>query len=311
VHPGVREVLGCVLNRRGDTGSREMGSDTLEMTAVAAGDVAALVRTMGYEVMPLRGAEDSVVRHVPLEVPLTVTTTHARGVAVTVDLTVRLRQRGYDVAPHLAARLFSDADELALTVARLRAEGVERAFVIGGDAPVASGPYPDALTLLRAMDVIGHPFSDVGIAGYPEGHGTIGPVVLEQAVRDKSPHATRIVTQMCFSARTTAGWAEALVESGIRLPVHVGLPGPVNRQKLIRISASLGLGASARFLSKQQGLWRFLLPGVYRPTRLVRDLSRAARSAPRSRIAGLHVFTFNELAGTELWRRRLLERIER
>ena len=127
-------------------------------------------------------------------------------------------------------------------------------------------------------------------------------------MRDKAQHATRIITQICFSARTTVGWAQTLAESGIGLPVHVGLPGPVNRQKLIRISASLGLGPSARFLSKQQGLWRFLLPGGYRPNRLVRDLARAAQPAPRARIAGLHVFTFNEFEATELWRQHLLER---
>jgi methylenetetrahydrofolate reductase (NADPH) len=77
----------------------------------------------------------------------------------------------------------------------------------------------------------------------------------------------------------------------------------VNRQKLVRISARLGLGQSARFLRRQHHLlWRLVLPGGYRPTRLANQLGAAATN----NIRGLHIFTFNELRGTEQWRRRLL-----
>jgi methylenetetrahydrofolate reductase (NADPH) len=79
----------------------------------------------------------------------------------------------------------------------------------------------------------------------------------------------------------------------------------VSRQKLVRITAGLGLGQSARFLQKQRGLlWRFLVPGGYHPTRLVKRLGLAATTG--NNIRGLHVFTFNELARTETWRREQL-----
>jgi methylenetetrahydrofolate reductase (NADPH) len=81
----------------------------------------------------------------------------------------------------------------------------------------------------------------------------------------------------------------------------------VSRQKLVRISAGLGLGQSARFLRKQHHLlWRLLLPGGYRPTRLAR---RLAAEPTVGNIRGLHIFTFNELHGTELWRRRMLSEL--
>jgi methylenetetrahydrofolate reductase (NADPH) len=84
------------------------------------------------------------------------------------------------------------------------------------------------------------------------------------------------------------------------------MPGPVSRQKLVRISARLGLGQSARFLRKQRGLlWRFLVPGGYHPTRLARRLGSAVIRTSNN-IRGLHIFTFNELARTESWRRELL-----
>jgi len=284
-----------------------MTTDNMSAGADApARAMARLVNAMGYEVMPFKGTEDAVVRHVPTQVPLSVTTTEGKGLGPTVDLAVRLRQRGYDVAPHLAARLFRDDDEVAALASRLKAEGVERVFVIGGDAATPAGKFPDALGLLQSLDRVGHSLRDVGIGGYPEGHGTIAVDIVESALRAKAAHATRVVTQICFSAESTVGWARSLSAVGVDLPVHVGLPGPVNRQKLIRISTSLGLGPSARFLSKQQGWWRFLVPGAYNPSRLVRGLASADEQS--GRLAGLHVFTFNELQRTEEWRCRLMER---
>lgn len=156
------------------------------------------------------------------------------------------------------------------------------------------------------MEVAGHPFEKVGIGGYPEGHAVISQESIDLALKQKSPMATHIVTQMCFAATTTSTWAARVAASGVDLPVYVGMPGPVSRQKLMRISASIGLGASARFLQKQQSLlWRFLLPGGYNPTKLAKQLDTAVPKVD-SNIRGLHIFTFNELAQTESWRRELL-----
>ena len=97
-------------------------------------------------------------------------------------------------------------------------------------------------------------------------------------------------------------------QHGIRLPIRVGLPGVVSRQKLVRISAGLGLGQSARFLLKQQSLfWRFFLPGGYHPGRLTRRLAPHLEQ-PDAHLEGFHFFTFNEVASTEAWRRSLLAR---
>lgn len=205
--------------------------------------------------------------------------------------------------PHLAARQFADEDHVAQVIGRLKAAGVARAFVIGGDGPV-EGPFADAASLLRVMNLIGHSFDDVGIGGYPEGHAGIPADQLAAAMQEKSRYATRIVTHICFDAKATARWAADLRTRGITQPVYVGMPGPVHRTKLMRISASIGLGQSARFLRKQNGLWRFLLPGGYNPSRLARQLGAiSARSAEP--FQGLHIFTFNEIEETEKWRRRL------
>ncbi|MCO1656109.1 methylenetetrahydrofolate reductase [Pseudonocardia humida] len=271
--------------------------------------LARALRNASYEILPFKNTEESVLAHVPKDVALTVTTTEARGLDRTLELTERLSGHGYATAPHLAARLVRDEAHLVDIVARMREAGVDSVFVIGGDAPEAAGEFPDALSLLQRLDAVGHPFRTVGIGGYPEGHGTISDELIEKALRDKAPHATQLVTQLCFDAGTILRWARRVRADGVATPIRVGIPGVVSRQKLVRIAAGLGLGPSARFLAKQQNmLWRFFLPGGYNPKRLVEALAPQLGGADHG-IEGFHVFTFNELEKTEAWRRDRIARL--
>ncbi len=271
--------------------------------------IEAALREASYEILPLRNAEEAVVEHVPRDVPLTITTTEAKGLTPTIELAERLSGHGFDATPHLAARLVRDEAHLTDLVARLRAAGVDSVFVIGGDAVEPAGPFPDALALLEALDAGGHHFRRVGIGGYPEGHGSISAELIERALERKAPHATHIITQLCFHPATTTAWARQVGLRGVDLPIRIGLPGAVTRQKLVRISAGLGLGQSARFLSKQHSMfWRFFLPHGYRPDRLVERLAPALRR-PENNVRGFHLFTFNEVARTEAWRQQWLARL--
>ncbi|NDL56444.1 5,10-methylenetetrahydrofolate reductase [Phytoactinopolyspora sp. XMNu-373] len=261
---------------------------------------------MSYEVMPFESTEHDVLAAVPTSIRLTVTTTQKRGLDATLELTERLLDHGYAVAPHLPARLFIDQAHVRDVVARLREKDVRSVFVIGGDSPTAAGRYADAYSLLQALREADHPFDEVGIGGYPEGHANIPQEAIELALKQKAPMASHLITQMCFDTRTTVSWARRVAEAGIEVPIRVGMPGPVNRQKLVRVSAGLGLGQSARFLRKQQSvLWRFLLPGGYDPTKFAKHLGAEVNRCGTG-IRGLHIFTFNELRRTEAWRQKLL-----
>jgi methylenetetrahydrofolate reductase (NADPH) len=271
--------------------------------------LARALRNASYEVIPLRRTETTVLAHVPRDVPLAVATTHAKGPEPSIELAVRLSGHGYSVTPHLAARQIRDSAHLSDLVARLRDADVNSAFVVGGDAPEPTGRFGDALALLEALDDIGHPFQRIGIAGYPEGHARIETDLLEKALVRKAPYATHLTTQICFDAGATVAWGQHVMREGIALPIKVGLPGAVSRQRLVRISAGLGLGQSARFLLKQQSLfWRFFLPGGYHPGRLARRLAPHL-GQPDAHLDGLHFFTFNEVAKTEAWRQRMIRRI--
>jgi methylenetetrahydrofolate reductase (NADPH) len=97
---------------------------------------------------------------------------------------------------------------------------------------------------------------------------------------------------------------------GVKLPIRVGMPGYVNRQKLVRISAGIGLGESARFLNRQRNwLLKLFMPGGYSPDRLIEGLKPGFADSD-SNVQGLHVYTFNEVERTEAWRREMLERAE-
>jgi methylenetetrahydrofolate reductase (NADPH) len=92
----------------------------------------------------------------------------------------------------------------------------------------------------------------------------------------------------------------------VTLPIYIGLPGPIDAVRLLRLSRRVGLGDSARFL-RRHGSWlgRLVLPRSYRPEQLLQrlapDLARKEND-----IAGLHLYTFNELVQTERWRHRQL-----
>lgn len=267
-----------------------------------------ILANISYEIMPLKGAEEAVLRHVPPEVALTVTATERRGVEATVDLTERLAAHGYRVAPHLAARLIADRRQLAEILARLTAARVDRIFVVGGDAPQPLGEFVDASGLLGAIADLGCSFEMVAVGGYPEGHATIADQALEQSLDDKAPLATHVITQICFDTGLIVDWARRLRGPHPDLEVLVGVPAPVSRQKLLRISSGIGLGQSARFLSKHQSLvWRLLQPGGYRPDRLLRGF-RKELGRPDTNIGGFHLFTFNELERAEAWRQSMLAR---
>lgn len=233
---------------------------------------------------------------------VSITASPGKGMDVTVELAIQLKERGYQAIPHLSARMIKDRAELTGIIKRLNEGGIDHVFIVGGDAE-DPGDYDDAPALIRDIAEVGHPFSTLGITGYPEGHPLISNQKLQQALHDKQPYATYIATQMCFNARTIALWASRIRRDGVTLPIKVGIPGVIDPTKLLTIAARIGVGASARFLAKnRRAVFRLLRPGVYRPTRLVRDLGRYGDGIE---LSGLHIFTFNQVAPTWEWYQRM------
>jgi methylenetetrahydrofolate reductase (NADPH) len=220
-----------------------------------------------------------------------------------------LAGHGYRAVPHLSARLVRDQAQLADIVTRLRGCGIADVFVPAGDADPPAGAFHSALALLDALTELGRPFREVGITGYPQSHPKIEDDVTVQAMWDKRHHATYLVSNLCFDPGTLIQWIARVRRRGVTLPLFVGLAGPVERARLVKMAAKAGVGESARFASRHaEWFLRLGTPGGYSPDRLL-ERTGAALAAPTSAVEGLHIFTFNQLRQTEQWRRGLLDRL--
>jgi methylenetetrahydrofolate reductase (NADPH) len=123
---------------------------------------------------------------------------------------------------------------------------------------------------------------------------------------DKREHATYIVSNLCFDARVLATWIARVRRRQVTLPIHLGVAGPVESTKLLAVATKIGVGESTRFLRTHPSwLTNLIRPGGYAPERLLHRVSNLL-TAPDSTVAGLHVYTFNQLAETERWRQRML-----
>jgi methylenetetrahydrofolate reductase (NADPH) len=250
-----------------------------------------------------------VLESAPRQVTITVTASPARGLEPTLALTERLSAHGYRTVPHLSARLVRDQAHLAEIVARLTAAGVDDVFVPAGDADPPAGCFHSALALLEELTAMGRPFARVGITGYPQSHPKIVDDITVQAMWDKRHHASYIVSNLCFDPATLQKWISRIRQRGITLPLLVGLAGPLDRARLLKMAAVSGVAESARFLTGHaEWFVRLGVPGGYSPDRLL-DRAGTALAEPGAAVEGLHVFTFNQVRQTEQWRSALVERL--
>jgi methylenetetrahydrofolate reductase (NADPH) len=270
--------------------------------------VADLLRASRFEILPLDGIEDEVLAHLPKDAKVTVTASPRKGLEATLDLSERLARAGYPVVPHLSARLVRDRAHLEDVLARLREAGVRELFVPAGDA-TEPGQFQGAADLLAAMGDARTHFERIGITGYPESHHLIPDEETIRAMFAKAEMATDIISQLCFDPDTIDAWIQNVRERGTHLPIWVGMPGCVDYAKLVRITMKIGMGESTRFLRHNRNLLGRVLTRQFRPDRLLRDLTPVVTD-PAANVAGFHLYTFNEVARTERWRRRTLDRLE-
>lgn len=276
-------------------------------TVAAATARLAALRTARFEIIPMKGVDAQLV-HLPSDAPVTVTASPTHGLDATVALATTVAAAGHRVVPHLSARLFADRDHVADVLARLADAGITDLFVPAGDVAEPAGPYAGAADVLPVIRDLGFE-GGIGITGYPESHSFIDDATTITAMAAKAPHATHIVSQICYDPAVTARWVGAVRARGIDLPIHVGVPGVVPFRRLVAVSMRVGLGDSVRFLTKQHGVATRLLTG-YDPGHLVDGLADlvAARAA---RVTGWHLFTFNAVESTVAWWRERVAAAER
>lgn len=265
-----------------------------------------LLRQSRFELMPIRDVEQQTL-FLPQGASVTVMSSPRKNNEATLDVAEYYVKLGFSVVPHLAARQVRSREHLQELVNRLDTSGFKEVFIIGGDAGTPLGPYDSSAALISDMVNMENRPQRIGIAAYPEGHHVISKDALLKALQEKQPFADYMVTQICFDPKAIRAWLLDMHSKGIHLPVYIGIPGVIKRQKLIDISLRVGVGDSVKYLRHNLGLAaRLLTNGMYEPDILVRETAAMAVN-PLLGIEGFHIYTFNQCQTTERWMKKILQ----
>lgn len=216
-----------------------------------------------------------------------------------------VQELGFVAVPHLSARRLTSAGELEAYLDLLATKiDLRRAFVIAGDLPVPSGPYEDALAIVRSGLLEQYGVRELGISGYPEGHPDISGTKLAAAMADKHREAVErgmtpfVMTQFGFDADPVLAWLGEVRASGVDSRVRIGVAGPASIKTLMRFAARCGVGTSAKVMRKY-GLSITQLIGSAGPDPVLADLSVGLTAAHGD--VTLHVYPFGGLVKTAEW----------
>ena len=271
-----------------------------------------LIADARYEVIPMKNVEPQI-EHIPAGASVSVTCSPAKGQQATLDLTARLVDLGHLTVPHISARLTPDVAAVRKLAEFCRSHALSEVFLIAGDAPAPAGAYDGVVAFLRDFLDADHGLTRIGVTAYPDGHALIDTAVVhdalhaKQALLEEAGVAGFASTQMCFDLDVWKAWAVAEREAGFKLPLHIGVPGVIDRAKLFSMGMRLGIGNSMRFVKKNGGvLGRLFKPGGYDPNKLITPLSKQAQEL---NIEGLHLFTFNNVQATVEWQQKMLAKL--
>jgi methylenetetrahydrofolate reductase (NADPH) len=271
-----------------------------------------LVADARYELIPLKNV-DAQIAFVPQGSSVSVTCSPAKGLQATLDLTAKILDQGYTAVPHFSARLTEDAAHVQRLAEFCRSHGITEVFLVAGDAPEPVGPYDGVVAFLRDFLGTDHGLQRIGITAYPDGHALIDQGLVHEALHAKQALLAEAgvpgfaSTQMCFDIDQWKKWAAAERAAGFTLPLHLGVPGVIDRAKLLTMGARLGIGSSMRFVKKNSGtIFKLFSPSGYDPTKLIAPMSKVARDL---NIEGLHLFTFNNVDATAEWQRKQLAKL--
>jgi methylenetetrahydrofolate reductase (NADPH) len=263
--------------------------------------VAGALGAARFEVLPFARAEEEAAR-LPEPTWLTVTSSPRHDPERTIEFAARLAALGHAVTPHLAARAVRDRDHLDRLLGSVSEAGIDDLFVIGGDNGEPAGEFSAAADLLPLIRENPHGVLTIGIAAYPEGHPLIGSDALARVLEQKAPFADYMTTQMCFDAEVLLGWLRTTRAEGLTLPVHIGMPGIVDRRRLLEVSIRIGVGPSVAYVRKQRGLFGLLRRPASTVEKLYDALAPGVDDATLG-VDGFHYYTLNQLLDTWEWER--------
>ena len=212
----------------------------------------------------------------------------------------KINEQGFSPMPHFPARIIKDKNVLQDWISKYQNEAnVKNGLLIAGGANKPYGEYDSLIQLIESELFDKADFQNLHIAGHPEGSMDIDPdgstKNVDQALSWKNEFSKRtdakmaITTQFSFDADSVIRWSNNVKESGIDIPIHIGIAGPAKLQTLLRYSIECGVGASIKIIQKRaMDLTKLLLP--YKPTNINTELATHKANNPSFNIEKVHFF---------------------
>ncbi len=216
-----------------------------------------------------------------------------------------LAEAGLRPVPHIGARSMAGREILHEALTGFVDAGVEAILLVAGDHSEPAGPFKSTFDIIETGLIEGSGIKQVGVAGHPEGHPFADQDALDAALQRKQAYATAtgiemwLVTQFVFETKAIKALDRRLRETGIGLPIRVGIPGPAKMRTVISYALQCGIGASARALSRKPSAMKLL--GRWTPDDITADLARYLADEPESLIQGAHFFPFGGVRAALDW----------
>lgn len=261
-----------------------------------------MVQNANIEIIPFKSVWEKL-DSLPPGSRIAVTTSPSKGIEATIQAIFELKERGFDVIPHIGARYVKNSEELQQISSILEENKIEEIFAIGGDVENPAGVYSDSAKMIDDLLNMNSVIKSIGVGGYPEGHPKIGHETLIRHLRMKIDSAGKhnveihVNSQACYDPKKILNWIRNLHELKINIPIYLGVFGPVDIIKLITMSPEIGVGDSVRFL-KAVGLGSAIKSLTYDGSALLESLGGHPEAEC---IEGFHIFTLNNLHSTVKW----------
>ncbi|APX14767.1 5,10-methylenetetrahydrofolate reductase [Phaeobacter inhibens] len=275
-------------------------------------EVEAFLENYSIEVMPRTAAKVENFRDL-LPAGTRVYIAHIEGTPIEemVETAKRINAEGFPVMPHFPARIIQDEATLADWIARYQGEAdVKQALLLAGGVAKPHGVFDSSMQLLETglFDKAG--FSNLHVAGHPEGNKDIDPdgsmknvsdaILWKQKFSDRTDAKMAVATQFAFEAKPIIEWADSIKAAGVDLPIHIGIAGPAKLQTLIKFAIACGVGPSLKVLQKRaMDVSKLLLP--YEPTDVIAELAAHKAANPDFNITNVHFFPLGGIKTNATW----------
>ena len=223
-----------------------------------------------------------------------------------INTSKKLNEEGFTAIPHLPARTFINNSHLEKYIGNLsEIAGCKKILVIGGSGN-QKGNITSSLDVLKTDLLSKFNFTEVGLAGHPEGNPDVSDKELDKAIIAKNQFSKNVnykmylVTQFFFEASSLQNWEKHLETLNNNLEIHAGIPGPATLKILISYATSCGIGNSIRFLSKQ-AMNIAKLATSKTPDKLIADLADYKNTNLTSKFSKLHFYAFGGIKKTSDW----------